>query len=446
MKHFFKVFFITLISLGIIGSVGSKLYLGYHQKDPNTNVTSLSEKQGATDRVNVLLLGVDAPESDRKGDIPRSDTMMLLSLDPKTNTGFILSIPRDTRVVLPGRTNHTKINHAHRFGGPDLSIQAVKELLDIPIHHYVVVDYKALFEIVNDVGGIDINIEHKGGMHYDDNAIKPPLHIHFDQGIHHLDGQKAMEFLRYRKGYASGDLGRIEAQQKFISALLDELLSPSSITKLPKITEHAFQYIDTDMTKSEILQLSVSAMKLDSKNVIKDVLPGDGMYISGISYFIVDEPIYKEQIAYMMAGNYSDWVSNKFHERSTLDIADIRNSESKKDGKKSKHVEVKEIPEDINIYEEENKLEKLEKSEQKEDKNLKPDNNKSENNKSDANKPDANKPDNKSLIPDDTKTTPKPTDPIQIEPLPSEPVDLEKPKPEPAPADTTGTSSDLFSS
>jgi len=139
MKHFFKVFFITLISLGIIGGVGTKLYLGYDQKNPGADVPSLSEKQGATDRVNVLLLGVDAPESDRKGDIPRSDTMMLLSLDPKTDTAFILSIPRDTRVVLPGRSNATKINHAHRFGGPDLSIQAAKELLDIPMMSEVLI-------------------------------------------------------------------------------------------------------------------------------------------------------------------------------------------------------------------------------------------------------------------------------------------------------------------
>lgn len=434
MKHFFKVFFITLISLGIIGGVGTKLYLGYDQKNPGADVPSLSEKQGATDRVNVLLLGVDAPESDRKGDIPRSDTMMLLSLDPKTDTAFILSIPRDTRVVLPGRSNATKINHAHRFGGPDLSIQAVKELLDIPIHHYVVVDYKALFEIVNDVGGIDINIEHKGGMHYDDNAIKPALHIHFDQGMNHLDGQKAMEFLRYRKGYASGDLGRIEAQQKFISALLDKLLSPSSIAKLPKITEHAFQYIDTDMSKAEILQLAVSAMKLDSKNIIKDVLPGNGMYISGISYFIVDQPIYKDQIAYMLAGNYGDWVNNKFHERSTLDIADIRKSENQKKGKKSKPVEVKEIPQNANIYDEENQLEQAEKEEDI-----------------------YSKPDKDNDQPNDSTTSPKPIDPIQIEPTPSEPekpnpAGAEKPKPTPeptpeqtAPSDSSDTGSDLFS-
>lgn len=102
-----------------------------------------------------------------------------------------------------------------------LSIQAVKELLNVPIHHYVaVVDYKALFEIVNDIGGIDINIEHKGGSHYDDNAIKPALRHSFQRRNESFRRSKSNGILRYRKGYASGDLGRIQLITKIYLCII----------------------------------------------------------------------------------------------------------------------------------------------------------------------------------------------------------------------------------
>lgn len=340
MRHFLKVFLITVLSVGIIGTIGTKVYLEHDDKKKKEEITPevvevLDKKEGITERTNILVLGVDAPERDREGDIPRSDTMMLVSLDPNKNSAFILSIPRDTRVVLPGRKKATKINHAHRFGGPELSIQAVKDLLGIPIHHYAVVDYKALYQIVDKVGGVEITIDHPGGMHYTDNAIKPPLRIDLDQGTQILDGKKAEQYLRYRKGYTSGDLGRVEAQQKFISALIDKVLSPESITKIPQLLETVYENVETDLSKKDILQLGVSASKLKPEYIIKDVLAGESLYIGSISYFLMDEPVYNDQIEYMLAGEYSDWEHEKFHKRSTLDIVAIQR-QSEGEEKKSK--------------------------------------------------------------------------------------------------------------
>ncbi|MDO4792868.1 MAG: LCP family protein [Filifactor alocis] len=368
MRHFLKVFLITVLSVGIIGTIGTKVYLEHDDKKKKEEITPevvevLDKKEGITERTNILVLGVDAPERDREGDIPRSDTMMLVSLDPNKNSAFILSIPRDTRVVLPGRRKATKINHAHRFGGPELSIQAVKELLGIPIHHYAVVDYKALYQIVDKVGGVEITIDHPGGMHYTDNAIDPPLRIDLDQGTHILDGKKAEQYLRYRKGYTAGDLGRVEAQQKFISALIDKVLSPESITKLPQLFETVYKNVETDLSKKDIFQLSVSATKLKPEYIIKDVLAGESMYIGSISYFLMDEPIYKDQIEYMMAGEYSDWEHEKFHKRSTLDIVAIQR-EHGGEGKKSKTKKAtKTIPEEQNIVHEDALLEEQEQQE-----------------------------------------------------------------------------------
>lgn len=369
MKHFLKVFLITVLSVGIIGTIGTKVYLEHDDKKKKEEVTPevvevLDKKEGITERTNILVLGVDAPERNREGDIPRSDTMMLVSLDPNKNSSFILSIPRDTRVVLPGRRKATKINHAHRFGGPELSIQAVKELLGIPIHHYAVVDYKALYQIVDKVGGVEITIDHPGGLHYTDNAIKPPLRINLEQGTHLLDGKKAEQYLRYRKGYTAGDLGRVEAQQKFISALIDKVLSPESIAKVPQLLETVYENVETDLSKKDILQLGVSAAKLKPEYIIKDVLAGESLYIGNISYFLMDEPIYNDQIKYMLAGEYSDWEHEKFHKRSTLDIVAIQR-QHEGEGKKSKGKKVtKTIPEEQNIVHEDTLLEEQEQQEE----------------------------------------------------------------------------------
>lgn len=369
MKHFLKVFFITILSIGIVATLGLKIYLEHDNKKKKEEVTQVIEvldkkKDGLKERTNVLLLGVDAPERDREGDIPRSDTMMLLSLDPKKNTAFILSIPRDTRVVLPGRRNATKINHAHRFGGAELSIQAARDLLGVPIHHYAVVDYKALYEIVDEVGGVEITVDHPGGMHYEDHAIKPPLLIHLDEGTHLMDGNKAEQYLRYRKGYTEGDLGRVEAQQKFLSVLIDKVLSPQSITKIPKILDTVYDNVQTDLSKKDILELGVSVMKLKPEYIIKDVLVGESMYIGSVSYFVLDEPVYQDQIQYMMAGDYADWDREKFHKRSTLNIVDVQKKYGGQKGKKTKHEVKTVVHEKQNNFEEEAILEEQEKTEE----------------------------------------------------------------------------------
>lgn len=243
--------------------------------------------------VNVLLLGVDSMDGKNEKGI-RTDTIMVLSLNPKENKASILSIPRDTRVRIRGRRGYDKINHAHAYGGVDLAVKTVKDLLGIPIHHYVKVDYQALFKTVDDVGGVEVYVPMD--MKYTDTSADPPLYIDLKKGTQVLDGNKAMQFLRYRKGYPDQDLGRIRAQQQFMDALIKKVLSPSSIVRIPNYIETLHKYVDTDLRKRDMISLALAASKINPNEIEKATLPGQPMMISGVAYYKYDEEKTKELV------------------------------------------------------------------------------------------------------------------------------------------------------
>jgi LCP family protein required for cell wall assembly len=286
MKKFFKY---TLIAvLFIVLSVGSGFYYVFHSLNkpnpgnPNSgNLTNTDEfvKGG---RLNILLLGLDAGTigASEEHNRHRSDTMMVFSIDRDKKDIKVLSIPRDTRVKIPG-VGVEKINAAMAFGGPDLAVKTVKDFLGIPIHNYVVVNYKGFKEIVDALGGVEINIEKP--MKYDDNAGN--LHIDLKPGLQVLNGDKAEQFVRFRH-YPGGDLDRVKAQQKFIEAVGKTILKPSTLLKLPKIINTVQENVETDIGPLEIAGLANFARQVGTDNIKTFILPGEGKYISGVSYFI----------------------------------------------------------------------------------------------------------------------------------------------------------------
>ncbi|CAH2214172.1 LCP family protein [Tepidibacter aestuarii] len=287
MKHFFKIFIVFFVIFSMI--FGTSLYLIVAKENDQLVKIPMPDEvpttvPGDEERVNVLLLGVDSLNGDKKG--IRTDTMMVLSMDPKTGDSSILSIPRDTRVKIRGRKGYDKINAAHAYGGVELSVQASKDLLGIPIHHYVKVDYQALYKTVDDVGGVEVYVPMN--MKYNDPYATPPLHINLSKGTQVLNGDKAMQFLRFRKGYANQDLGRIESQQKFMDALAKKVLSASSIFRIKDYIDTFNMYVDTDMSVSEMASLGMEAKNIDINNIRKEVVPGTAMYINGISYYNPD--------------------------------------------------------------------------------------------------------------------------------------------------------------
>lgn len=307
MKYFFRIFTTFFVVFTLIFGAGFYYYLDYDDRvkaeEVEQKTDALDTKEVKGDRVNVLLLGIDALDGRYEGNNSRTDTMMLLSLDPKTNTSFILSIPRDSRVKIRGRSGMDKINHAHAYGGVDLALKTTRDLLQIPIHHYIRVDYQALFKTVDDIGGVEIDVPMD--MRYSDPYATPPLNINLKKGRQVLDGQKSMEYLRFRKGYANQDLGRINAQQEFLQALIEKVMSPASVIRIPQYIDTFHTYVDTDMSKRDMLDITREAIRIRPSEIEKHTIPGKPAMINGVSYYQVNESELRELIDFLMSGEYS---------------------------------------------------------------------------------------------------------------------------------------------
>ena len=298
---------LSMLVLFLLLVIGLNTYINnFYKDDPNRKatmsyeeLTSLS-KNVKDDRVNILMIGVDSLTADDNFANMRTDTMMILSVDPKSKTAFVLSIPRDTRVEIDKYKG--KINSAYSIGGVNFTLKSVKELLGIPIHHFVEVDYQALFKTINDVGGVDINVPMD--MVYDDPRANPPLHINLKKGLQLLVCEKSMQFHRFRHGYAEQDLDRIKAQQEFLNALIKKILSVESITRVPNYIDTFYKYVKTDMSLAQMFQIASKAIEIKPHNIQRETLAGEAKFMYGASYYIKDEEKSKIQLDRLLQGNY----------------------------------------------------------------------------------------------------------------------------------------------
>lgn len=228
-------------------------------------------------RINMIIVGCD--EIENQG---RADTIVLLSISPKTKNVLILSIPRDTRVEIPGR-GMDKINHAYAFGGKELISKTVSSFLDIPINFYVIVDFIRFVNIIDELGGVEINIEKE--MHYIDKA--GGLNIDLYPGKQILDGEKALQYIRFRHDNL-GDLGRIKRQQKLVEALINKMMNLDSVTKIPQILEGLKTYLETDIKLQDAVALANLFKRVSQDKFIIETVQGNPVYINGISYLEPD--------------------------------------------------------------------------------------------------------------------------------------------------------------
>lgn len=235
-------------------------------------------------RQNILLLGVDSNGADSDLWVgTRTDTMILLNVDPRTKTVNAISIPRDSKVYLPKNMGVQKINAAHAIGGVGMTIKTVEDTLGVHVDKYVMFHDDAVREIVKAIGGVDIYVEKN--MHYNDYSGK--LHINLDKGMHHLTEKDAVEYLRFRHD-ALGDIGRTQRQQWFLRGLLANLQKPETITKLPKIISVVKKYVKTDMSMYEMTQYASLAKGFDMDNIEIAMLPGEPNKHGITSYWILD--------------------------------------------------------------------------------------------------------------------------------------------------------------
>lgn len=238
------------------------------------NQTGLKHGTNTTiGHINILLLGVDSVEGTH-----RSDTILIMGVNIEKAKISLLSVPRDTRVLIGGRAR--KINEVlPRYGEQSLR-NLLEDLMHIKINRYVKVDFQGFKNIIDIIGGLDVFVERT--MNYDDNWGK--LHIHFKKGLHHMSGEQALEYVRFRKD-VHADLGRIKRQQQFIKVLIKKAMTPIFFVKLPKVIKEAFKHIHTDFTLPELFLLASSfhTTKIELKSAS---MPGEARYIDKISYFL----------------------------------------------------------------------------------------------------------------------------------------------------------------
>ena len=233
---------------------------------------------------NILLLGVDSNGADSDLWVgTRTDTIVLLSIDPKSRTLNAISIPRDSKVFLPKNMGVQKINAAHAIGGIHMTIKTIEDTLGVKVNRYIMVHDDAVRKIVEALGGIDIYVEKD--MKYHDYAGK--LHIDLKKGQQHLDADQVVGYLRFRHD-AMGDIGRAQRQQWFLRGLLEELHKPQTIAKIPQILSVAKQYVKTDMSLYEMSQYAAVAKHFDVDNIEIATLPGAPNKKGYTSYWILD--------------------------------------------------------------------------------------------------------------------------------------------------------------
>lgn len=248
------------------------------------------------ENINVLFLGLDAVvdsagrvnlDAPLRSSRSRTDTMMLITVDPVTNEVALISIPRDSRCEIPGR-GWEKAAHAHAYGGPTLAMKTVELMLGIDVHYYVRTNYHGVEAIVNALGGVEVEVEKR--MYYEDPY--QDLLIDLEPGVQVLDGDKSLQYLRYRN--EGGDIARIGRQQEFVSALVDKVMSFSTVFRANALAKEAVKYIDTNMSTSEILEYGVLAARITDPQIVMETLPGRVQNVSdnggpALSYWVLDD-------------------------------------------------------------------------------------------------------------------------------------------------------------
>ncbi len=230
------------------------------------------------DNVNILVIGSDNLE----GDGGRSDSLIFMSCDLNTKKILMISVPRDSRVDIPGKKNKAKINSAYNIGGVDLARQTVENLLKVPIDYYIQTDFAGFEKIVDILGGIEIDVDKRMHYHTYDGMID------IEKGLQVLNGKDALGYVRFRHD-AMGDITRTGRQQNFLKAVAQKMLSKDSLLKLPSLIPALNEAIETDMTVKQMVALGVMFKGIDvDKDLFTMTLPGTPQTIGGGSYWIVD--------------------------------------------------------------------------------------------------------------------------------------------------------------
>lgn len=263
-----KILLETILSIAILLAIFIGGLVGYYGSKVNSFLDNISTEENQstpgetddrpsqitnTEPFAALILGTDIEESGQA----RTDTIILVTVNPEKESIKMISIPRDTLIELPNGTME-KINAAYPTGGARLSKKVISDMFNIPIDFYAILDYNGLIELVDAIGGITVNSELEFTQNNYADRNKP---INIKKGIQTLNGEEALGYARMRKKDPRGDFGRQDRQKDVVQAILEELVSFNTLTNLTQILDSVQPYLKTNATSNEILDLATGYYK-----------------------------------------------------------------------------------------------------------------------------------------------------------------------------------------
>lgn len=292
LKGFFIFLFAFIVVIGIyvidvyrkIDNTTDEIY------EPIEEVEKIRESSAdlsSKEPISILLLGVDTGDLGRT-ERGRSDTMMVVTVNPNTKKSTMMSIPRDTYTEIVGYGTSDKINHAYAFGGNSMAINSVQNLLDIPIDYYVTVNMAGIQEIVNAVGGVDI---------VSPLTFTSSGYTFYEGDVNHLDGAAALAFARMRYEDPNGDTGRQARQRLIIEGVVDKMTSASTLVNYQNILGSLSNNVQTNFQMKDYLALQGNDYLVAARNITSEQMGGSGgMGEDGIYYnWLSEEELYRVQ-------------------------------------------------------------------------------------------------------------------------------------------------------
>jgi len=249
-----------MLLIGLLGGFGAYLYAGQldsqlSRTDPFSQITGGRPARVVDGAMNILMLGSDSrnPDNDRtNADKSRSDTIILMHIQADHKHAYLISIPRDLYVPIPGH-DRDKINSAFAYGGLPLVIRTIEGFTDVHIDHLALIDFAGFQAVTDALGGVDLYIEQTI------TSIHKPFRK-FTKGMNHLNGAEALDYVRQRYQFSDGDIGRARHQQQFLKAVMDKAASSGTLSNPAKLNSF-LQAVTKAMTVDKDFSLTDMALE-----------------------------------------------------------------------------------------------------------------------------------------------------------------------------------------
>lgn len=250
-----------------------------------------------TNYTNILILGIDDGDPSMEDSPRRADTVMVAVVNHMTGELSILSIPPDTKMHLPGRKVFSKAKESYYFGQMQLAVRSVEELLQLPVHHFVVIDCETFRKFIDAIGGIDIFVEQD--MRYED--PEAGLTISLDSGFQHLDGWQAEQYIRYNDKEL-GDVGRLQRQQKLLRQLHKDKLNLNLLDSVMPIYDVMTENVETSMAVVDMLRVGWVFIRNDFEKINIEMIPGKFSTVDDTTYWEPDQAEIQIMVQGIFAG------------------------------------------------------------------------------------------------------------------------------------------------